>query len=56
VQVGGKLRATLEVDADAEQSSVEPLARALPAVEKQLSGANVRKVVFVKNRIINFIV
>ncbi|RYZ68526.1 MAG: leucine--tRNA ligase, partial [Proteobacteria bacterium] len=56
VQVLGKTRGTIEVEPGADQSTVEALARALPAVEPQLQGKTVRKVIFVAGKIINFVV
>ncbi len=54
VQVNGKVRATLVVEKDALQETIEPLARA--AIEKWLVDKTVRKTIFVKNRLINFVV
>lgn len=54
VQVNGKTRATVEVELDSDQATVENAARA--AAERALAGQNIRKIIFVKNRIINFIV
>ena len=54
VQVNGKLRANIVADRDADQSNVEPAAR--DAVLKWLDGKETIKTVFVKNRLINFVV
>ena len=54
VQVNGKLRANIVVAHDAEQPAVEPLAH--EAISKWLDGKQVVKVIFVKNRLINFVV
>ena len=54
VQVNGKLRANLVVDRDALQEVVEPLAQ--EAITKWLAGKKVKKVIFVKDRLINFVV
>ena len=56
VQVLGKTRGSIEVEPGAEQARVEELARAVPAVHNQLTGKTVRKVIFVKDKIINFVV
>ena len=54
VQVNGKLRANVTVERGAEQNTVEQLARA--AIEHWLADKQVVKVIFVKDRLINFVV
>ncbi len=56
VQVLGKLRGQVEADADAEQAVVEALAREHSAVRAHLDGKETVKVVFVRGRLINFVV
>jgi leucyl-tRNA synthetase len=56
VQVLGKLRGQVEADADAEQAVVEALARENSAVRAHLDGKETVKVVFVRGRLINFVV
>ncbi len=55
VQVLGKTRGTVEVKPHCLQEEVEKLARQLPAVAKQLDGKTVRKVIFVEDKILNFV-
>lgn len=54
VQVNGKLRANIQVPRDALQEIAEPQAR--HAIEKWLADKNIIKIIFVKNRLINFVV
>jgi leucyl-tRNA synthetase len=56
VQVMGKTRGTVEVEPGADQAAVEKLAREIPQVANQLAGKTVRKVIFVKDKILNFVV
>lgn len=56
VQVASKIRAKLQVKYDSEQSEIEKIAFNDPNVQKYLEGKQIVKVVFVKNRLINFIV
>jgi leucyl-tRNA synthetase len=56
VQVNGKLRGTVELQRDAEQSTAEAAALALAPVTAALVGKTVRKVVVVPNRIVNVVV
>ena len=56
VQVNGKLRGTVEVSKDVDQETAEAAGRQLGPVARQLEGKELRKVVFVPGRILNFIV
>jgi leucyl-tRNA synthetase len=56
VQVNGKLRGQVEAEPDAEQATVEALAREVQQVQNALDGKQVAKIVFVKGRLINFVV
>ncbi len=56
VQVGGKLRGTVEVPAGSDNAAVEAAARAVPNVEKFLDGMAVVKVIHVPGKLVNFIV
>ena len=56
VQVGGKLRATLELVRDLGQEEVEAAALAEEKVRRALEGRVVRRVVVVPNRIVNIVV
>ena len=55
VQVNGKLRGTVEVTIGAGQEEVEALARAQENVTRHLEGASVRRVIFVQDRLLNFV-
>ncbi len=54
VQVNGKLRANIGVDRGADQKGVESLAR--EAITKWLEHKEIKKIIFVKDRLINFVV
>jgi leucyl-tRNA synthetase len=56
VQVMGKTRGTVEVEPGADQAAVEARAREIPGVANQLAGKTVRKVIFVRDKILNFVV
>ena len=55
VQVNGKLRATIEVPANASKDEAEAQARAVPVVAAQLEGLTVRKVIVVPGKIVNIV-
>ena len=56
VQVGGKLRGTIEVAPDAPREANVAVAKAEENVAKALAGKRVVKEIYVPNRIINFVV
>ncbi len=54
VQVNGKLRAAIKAVRGTEQSVIEPLART--TISNWLEGKEIIKVIFVKDRMINFVI
>lgn len=56
VQVNGKFRGNMDIYKDLDQIEVEAAAKAIPAVVNAIAGKPIRKVIYVPNRIINFVV
>ncbi len=56
VQVNGKMRGTIDVAADADKESCESAALALPTVQAQMDGKQVRKVIVIPGKIVNIVV
>ena len=56
VSVNGKLRGTLEVDKDSDDEVVKELAIKLENVVKFTEGLTIRKIIVVKNKIVNIVV
>jgi len=56
VQVNGKLRGKLKVAVDADQATIETLARADSTVAANLAGKTIVKIVYVPGRLLNFVV
>jgi leucyl-tRNA synthetase len=56
VQVNGKLRATIQVGADADRQAAEQAALAAPDVVRALAGQVPRKVIVVPGKIVNIVV
>jgi leucyl-tRNA synthetase len=56
VQVNGKLRGTIHVPTNSEESVVRQAAEAVPAVARHLEGKQVVKVIVARNRTINYVV
>jgi len=55
VQVSGKLRGTIKIDRDADQSIAEKVALSLPTVAAALADRKIKKIIYIPNRIINVI-
>ena len=55
VQVNGKVRAKLEVPANADKDTVESLAKAEPNVQKFTDGKTLRKVIVVPGKLVNIV-
>ncbi|MBU1425468.1 MAG: leucine--tRNA ligase [Gammaproteobacteria bacterium] len=56
IQVNGKLRGNLRVAKDADKATLEQLALAHEAVQKQLAGGTAKKVIVVPGRLINVVI
>ncbi len=55
VQVNGKIKARLNVPAEAEQDEVLPLAKADASVAEAINGKNIVKEIYVKGRLVNIV-
>ena len=55
VQVNGKLRGTISVNKDEEDEVVKEIAFALESVKNNVLGKEIKKVIVVKNRIVNIV-
>ena len=55
VQVGGKLRATVVIPMDAEESDVLAIVKENEKMQRQLDGMEIIKVIYVKNKLMNLI-
>ena len=56
VSINGKMRTTLTFPLDATQQEVEPIVIANEIVQKWLEGKEPKKIIFVKNKMINVVV
>lgn len=56
VQVNGKVRATVSVPADSDEATVTEAAKADEKAASYLADGEVNKVVYIKNKLINFVV
>jgi leucyl-tRNA synthetase len=56
VQVNGKVRAVIELPAGADEGTAKTAALALPEIQKWLAGKVPTKTIYVKGRVVNFII
>ncbi len=56
IQVDSKIRAQLLVSTNASEKEITDMARTLPALEKWISGKEVKKVIYVPGKLINFVI
>jgi leucyl-tRNA synthetase len=56
IQINGKVRAMIEIEADMDQVEVEKLALGQVEIIKWIEGKEIKKKIFVKNKILNFVV
>lgn len=55
IQVNGKLRDVLEADAEASEDEIKKLALESESIKKWIEGKEIKKVIFVKGRLLNII-
>ena len=56
IQINGKLRGSIQIQRDATEEEVKALARDLTNIKKAIKEKEVRKVIVVPNKIINFVI
>ena len=56
VSINGKMRTTITISLDASQSEVEKIALSNDIVQKWIEGKQPKKIIFVKNKMINVVV
>ena len=56
VQINGKIRAKLNIAAEADQTDVLAMAKADPKVAEAVSGKNIVKEIYIKGRLVNIVV
>ena len=55
ISVNGKLRATLEVKIDEDEETLKKMALDLDAIKKHTEGKEIKKIIVVKNKIVNIV-
>lgn len=56
IQINGKLRGQIMLETNADEQTVQKASLELPEIKKWIEGKNIRKVIYIKNKLINFVV
>jgi leucyl-tRNA synthetase len=56
IQVNGKLRGEMEVEADSDDETVKEAALKHPRIQKYIEGHDIKKIVIVKNKLVSIVV
>ncbi|MEJ7685298.1 MAG: hypothetical protein WKG06_47125 [Segetibacter sp.] len=56
ISINGKVRANMNISLDASQPEVEQIVLQNEVVQKWLDGKSPKKIIFVKGRMINFVI
>jgi len=56
VQINGQKKVVILVNKDTGQKEIEGLAKNDPEVKKMLEGQKVAKTIFIKNKLVNFVI
>ncbi len=56
VQINGKVRSVVSVPPDSDENAVRKVAAADGKISKYLTGQKIKKIIFIKNRLINFVI
>lgn len=56
VQINGKTRGSIELAMDSDQEEVEVASKSLENIRKYTDSSEIKKVIFVKNKLINFVI
>ena len=56
IQINGKVRGKIKVNKQIEENTIEDLASKVDNVKSYLENKEIKKVIFVKNKLINFVI
>ncbi len=56
VQVNGKLRGTMKINLDSTEDEIKEKALSLESIKRHIEGKTIRKIIVIKNRIVNIVV
>ena len=55
VQVNGTVRFRINVPSDADENTIEQIAKDAPALQNYLNGKEIKKVIVIKSKIVNIV-
>jgi leucyl-tRNA synthetase len=56
IQINGKLRGEIKITKDSDQAAVETAAKSGENVAEHLKGVDIKRVIYVPNRLLNIVV
>ena len=56
VQINGKVRKKIEVDIDTPQAEIEKIATDLDVIKKYIENKKIKKIIYIKNKLVNIVV
>ena len=56
IQINGKVRGKVLADIDFDQDKIEEIAKKVENVSSNLEGKNIKKSIYIKGKIINFVI
>jgi len=56
IQINGKVRAEIQIDTEASEQAVEELVKNNPEIIKSLDGREIKKIIYIKGRIVSLVV
>jgi len=56
VQVNGKVRDKIEIEIGAEKEEAKKIAQSSKKIEKRIGGKSIKKIIFIPNKLINFVI
>lgn len=55
IQISGKVRGQATMDVDADEEKVRAIALALPEIKKWIAGKDIKKIIYIKNKLLNIV-
>ena len=56
VQINGKVRGKIEVSSSLEQDEIESVAKSIKNVDDLISNKEIKKCIYIKEKLINFVI
>jgi leucyl-tRNA synthetase len=56
IQINGKVRGKAMIDINLEQKEIEEIAKKIENVDSNLDGMEIKKIIYIRGKIINFVI